>query len=166
MYPNIPMLALVSFHTFPMNGHSSLDFESALGFCQIDFVIIFIICFTECQTFQICIVAVSCLNTLMWYFLFSNFLFQTDGLTLIAEEDWRLLCEEWGGTESKCISAQIEVDNGVEDNTTGSYKEVPISEYNVNLSDEVNMSLLRKPIVNTSPQVFWILGLPYLCLQW
>ncbi|KAI3451487.1 hypothetical protein Pfo_008152 [Paulownia fortunei] len=77
----------------------------------------------------------------------------TDGLTLIVEDDWRLLCEEWGGTESKCIYARIEVDNGVEYNMLGSYKEMPISEENVNMLDEVNMSLSGRPIVKTSPQV-------------
>ncbi|KAK6150719.1 hypothetical protein DH2020_015651 [Rehmannia glutinosa] len=76
----------------------------------------------------------------------------TDGLTLITEDDWRSLCEEWGGTESKCISAKIEIDNGVEDNRNGSYKEMPISEGNVNMSDEVHVSLSGRPIVKTSPQ--------------
>ncbi|KAK4416768.1 Ubiquitin carboxyl-terminal hydrolase 26 [Sesamum alatum] len=75
----------------------------------------------------------------------------TGGLTLIAEDDWRLLCEDWGGTESKCISASIEIDNAVEDNTIGSYKEMPISEEH--MSDEVNVSLSRRAIVKTSPQV-------------
>ncbi|GFP97041.1 ubiquitin carboxyl-terminal hydrolase 26 [Phtheirospermum japonicum] len=67
----------------------------------------------------------------------------TDGLTLVIEDDWRLLCEEWGGTESKCISATIEIDNCVEDNPE-----------NVTMSDEVNIiSLSGRPIVKTSPQV-------------
>ncbi|KAL0343137.1 UNVERIFIED_CONTAM: Ubiquitin carboxyl-terminal hydrolase 26 [Sesamum angustifolium] len=77
----------------------------------------------------------------------------TGGLTLIAEDDWRLLCEEWGGTESKCISARIEIDNAVEDNIIGSYREMPISEEHLSMSDEVNVSLSRRAFVKTSPQV-------------
>ncbi|KAL0379180.1 UNVERIFIED_CONTAM: Ubiquitin carboxyl-terminal hydrolase 26 [Sesamum radiatum] len=76
----------------------------------------------------------------------------TGGLTLVAEDDWRLLCEEWGGTESKCISARIEIDNAVEDNIIGSYREMPISEEHLSMSDEVNVSLSRRAIVKTSPQ--------------
>lgn len=77
----------------------------------------------------------------------------TGGLTLIAEDDWRLLCEEWGGTESKCISARIEINNAVEDNIIGSYPDMPISEEQLSMSDEVNVSLSRRAIVKTSPQV-------------
>ncbi|KAL3630133.1 Ubiquitin carboxyl-terminal hydrolase 26 [Castilleja foliolosa] len=66
----------------------------------------------------------------------------TDGLTLIIENDWRLLCEEWGGTESECISATIEIDNCVGDNPE-----------NVTVSDEVNISLSGRPFVKTCPQV-------------
>ncbi|KAL8045205.1 hypothetical protein ABFX02_08G097900 [Erythranthe guttata] len=77
----------------------------------------------------------------------------TDELTLIAEDDWRSLCGDWGGSESKCVSARIEVDNVVEDGPTGSCKEMPIAEDDVNMSDEVNMTLLQRPIVKTSPEV-------------
>lgn len=84
---------------------------------------------------------------------FFNFLFQTDGLTLIVEDDWKLLCEEWGGSVSKCISASIEIDNCVGDNMIGSYEEMSVSEEHTSMSDEVNISLSRKLIVKTSPQV-------------
>ncbi|PIN21050.1 Ubiquitin carboxyl-terminal hydrolase [Handroanthus impetiginosus] len=77
----------------------------------------------------------------------------TDGLTLVLEDDWRLLCEEWGGTESKCISARIELEDGVGDNMIGSQKEMPISEEHINASDDVNVKLSRKPIIKTSPEV-------------
>ncbi|KAL0332705.1 UNVERIFIED_CONTAM: Ubiquitin carboxyl-terminal hydrolase 26 [Sesamum calycinum] len=86
----------------------------------------------------------------------------TGGLTLIAEDDWRLLCEEWGGTESKCISARIEIDNAVEDNIIGSYREMPISEEHLSMSDEVNVSLSRRAIVKTSPQTSAINEVSYL----
>ncbi|KAL6498056.1 Ubiquitin carboxyl-terminal hydrolase 26 [Orobanche gracilis] len=76
-----------------------------------------------------------------------------DGLTLITEDDWRLLREEWGGIESKCISARIEIDNCVEDNKTEVYKDMLISEDNVTMFDEVNIRLSGRPIVKTSPQV-------------
>lgn len=35
----------------------------------------------------------------------------------------------------------------------GSYNEMPISEEHINIYDEVNLSLSRRPIVKTSPQV-------------
>ncbi|KAH6812671.1 ubiquitin-specific protease 26 [Perilla frutescens var. frutescens] len=76
-----------------------------------------------------------------------------NGLTLIAEDDWRLLCEDWGGSLSKCISARIEIDNCVGDNMIGSLKEMPLSEEHISMSDEVNINLSRRPIVKTSPQV-------------
>ncbi|KAL6523117.1 Ubiquitin carboxyl-terminal hydrolase 26 [Orobanche hederae] len=76
-----------------------------------------------------------------------------DGLTLITEDDWRLLREEWGGIESKCISARIEIDNCVEDNKTEVYKDMLICEDNVTMFDEANIRLSGRPIVKTSPQV-------------
>ncbi|CAA0811076.1 Ubiquitin carboxyl-terminal hydrolase 26 [Striga hermonthica] len=76
-----------------------------------------------------------------------------EGLTLITEDDWRLLCEQWGGTESKCISAIIDIDSGVPDNNIGSCKEMPINEENATMSDEVNTSLFSRPTVKTYPQV-------------
>ncbi|XP_047975404.1 ubiquitin carboxyl-terminal hydrolase 26 [Salvia hispanica] len=77
----------------------------------------------------------------------------TDGLTLILEDDWRLLCEEWGGTVSKCISAEIEIGNCMGDNMKGSYEEMQLSEDHMSTPDDVNMSLSRRPIIKTSPQV-------------
>ncbi|KAG8383772.1 hypothetical protein BUALT_Bualt04G0048500 [Buddleja alternifolia] len=77
----------------------------------------------------------------------------TDGLVLIAEDDWKLFCEEWGGMESKCVSARIEIGNFAKDDLAGSTEEMAISEEHINLSDELNTDLSRRPIVKTCPQV-------------
>ncbi|KAL8477228.1 hypothetical protein ACS0TY_029500 [Phlomoides rotata] len=77
----------------------------------------------------------------------------TDGLTLILEDDWRLFCEDWCGSEIKCITARIEIDNGPEENMTGSCNDMSIPEEHINMYDEVNMTLSRRPIVKTIPQV-------------
>ncbi|XP_051140687.1 ubiquitin carboxyl-terminal hydrolase 26 isoform X2 [Andrographis paniculata] len=71
-----------------------------------------------------------------------------DQLTFVTEDDWKLLCEDWGGTLSKCIAASIEIDDTVQDIK----KEMPTSEERINIS-EVNSSQCGRPIVKTSPQV-------------
>ncbi|KAL3829381.1 hypothetical protein ACJIZ3_018183 [Penstemon smallii] len=73
----------------------------------------------------------------------------TDGLTIIVEDDWRLFCQEWRGTESKCISARIEIDNAVEDEIIGPCDE----ELNMNMNEEVNMEPCKMLTVKTFPQV-------------
>lgn len=82
-----------------------------------------------------------------------SFLLQTDALTIIAEDDWKLLCEDWGGIISRGISARIEINNSSEDDMVTPCEEMPISEEHVNMHYEVNLESSRRPIVKTSPPV-------------
>lgn len=78
--------------------------------------------------------------------------FQTDGLTIIAESDWKLFCEEWGGVEGKGISAKIEFSNAVE-NDLGSCEGMPIMEEHLSSLDEPNDELeSRRPVIRTYPE--------------
>lgn len=77
----------------------------------------------------------------------------TDALTIIAEDDWKLLCEDWGGIASRGISARIEVNNSLEDDIVAPFEEMPISEEHANMHYEVNLGSSRRPIVKTSPPV-------------
>ncbi|KAL2521363.1 Ubiquitin carboxyl-terminal hydrolase 26 [Forsythia ovata] len=77
----------------------------------------------------------------------------SDALTIIAEDDWKLLCEDWGGIPSRGISARIEVNNCLEDDMVAPCEEIPISEEHLNMHDEVNLGPSRRPIVKTSPPV-------------
>lgn len=77
----------------------------------------------------------------------------TDGLTIIAESDWKLFCEEWGGVEGKGISAKIEFSNAVE-NDLGSCEGMPIMEEHLSSLDEPNDELeSRRPVIRTYPEI-------------
>ncbi|EPS71526.1 hypothetical protein M569_03230, partial [Genlisea aurea] len=77
----------------------------------------------------------------------------TDGLTLISEDDWRLLCEEWGGNESNCISAMVQIDGAVEDHVIQPCHEMDTSRLNGDMPNGVVNCLTSKPTVKTVPQV-------------
>ncbi|KAL6953118.1 Ubiquitin carboxyl-terminal hydrolase 26, partial [Sarracenia purpurea var. burkii] len=87
-----------------------------------------------------------------------NMIFQkspnTDGLTIVTENDWKLFCEDWGGTVEKGISAEIEVSNCVGDESFLVSPEIPISEECMNAHDEANGEAESKRlVVKTSPEV-------------
>ncbi|XP_061364323.1 ubiquitin carboxyl-terminal hydrolase 26-like [Gastrolobium bilobum] len=48
------------------------------------------------------------------------------GLTFISENDWKYFCEDWGGIETKGISARIENINDSENVVTGTCEERPV----------------------------------------
>lgn len=78
----------------------------------------------------------------------------TDGLTIITKDDWKFFCEEWGCTEEKGISAEIEFSNCVANNLAGSCEEMPIIEEHMSPHDEVNEEIeSRQPVIKTSPEV-------------
>ncbi|PSS11766.1 Ubiquitin carboxyl-terminal hydrolase [Actinidia chinensis var. chinensis] len=78
----------------------------------------------------------------------------TDRLTIITENDWKLFCEDWSGTEERGISAEIEVSNCMEDDTVGVSAEMPISEEHMNTHDEINGETESKQfMVKTRPEV-------------
>ncbi|KAI3852486.1 hypothetical protein MKW98_009187 [Papaver atlanticum] len=75
----------------------------------------------------------------------------TDGLTLISENDWKFFCEDWQVANSKCVSAEIEFSNGDVKKLVVSSEEMPISEANLNPSnDEVEP---RQPTIKTYPMI-------------
>ncbi|GFZ00905.1 ubiquitin-specific protease 26 [Actinidia rufa] len=79
---------------------------------------------------------------------------RTDLLTIITENDWKLFCEDWSGTEERGISAEIEVSNCMEDDTVGVSAEMPISEEHMNTHDEINGETESKQfMVKTRPEV-------------
>lgn len=76
------------------------------------------------------------------------------GLTIITKDDWKFFCEEWGCTEEKGISAEIEFSNCVANNLAGSCEEIPIIEEHMSPHDEVNEEIeSRQPVIKTSPEV-------------
>ncbi|XP_057511125.1 ubiquitin carboxyl-terminal hydrolase 26-like [Actinidia eriantha] len=78
----------------------------------------------------------------------------TDRLTIITENDWKLFCEDWSGTEERGISAEIEVSSCMEDDTVGVSAEMPISEEHMNTHDEINGETESKQfVVKTRPEV-------------
>lgn len=78
----------------------------------------------------------------------------TDGLTIITKDDWKLFCEEWGGTEEKCISANIEYCNGVTNSLSVSCEEIPISVEHLRAHDEADdENDSRQPVVKTCPEI-------------
>ncbi|RDX81132.1 Ubiquitin carboxyl-terminal hydrolase 26, partial [Mucuna pruriens] len=77
------------------------------------------------------------------------------GLNIISENDWKCFCEEWGGVETKGISARIENINDLENALTGSCKEMPICcEDQLDTWDKVNNESGNGQIViKTCPEV-------------
>lgn len=79
--------------------------------------------------------------------------FQTDGLAIITENDWKLFCEQWGGIEEKGISAEIDFSNFIEDGSLGSCEEMAISEELMSLHEANGEPESRKPFIKTFPEV-------------
>ncbi|XAR57648.1 Ubiquitinyl hydrolase 1 [Bertholletia excelsa] len=78
----------------------------------------------------------------------------TDGFTIISENDWKLFCEDWGGAEKECISAEIEVSSCMGDESMGVSSDLPISEEHMNAHDEANGETeTKQPMVKTFPEV-------------
>ncbi|KAG4931153.1 hypothetical protein AAZX31_17G188900 [Glycine max] len=76
------------------------------------------------------------------------------GLTIISESDWKCFCEEWSGIETKGVSARIENVNDSENAFTGSCREMPICEDQLNTWDKVNNESRNGQIViKTCPEV-------------
>ncbi|XP_059298670.1 ubiquitin carboxyl-terminal hydrolase 26 isoform X1 [Lycium ferocissimum] len=75
----------------------------------------------------------------------------TETLTIITDNDWKLFCEDWGGTEAKGITAEIDC---LGNDFLGSTEDMAISEEHVNLNDEANAGAeSRKLIIKVSPEV-------------
>ncbi|KAI3972309.1 hypothetical protein MKX01_017913 [Papaver californicum] len=75
----------------------------------------------------------------------------TNGLTLISENDWKFFCEDWQIANSKGVSAEIEFSSGDVKKVVGSCEEAPISEANLDPSnDEVEP---RQPTIRTYPMM-------------
>ncbi|KAI3906382.1 hypothetical protein MKW92_024917 [Papaver armeniacum] len=70
----------------------------------------------------------------------------TDGLTIISENDWKFFCEDWQGANSKCVSAEIEVEV-----CGGSSEEMSTSEACLNPSNDEAES--RQPTIKTHPMI-------------
>lgn len=78
----------------------------------------------------------------------------TDGLTIITENDWKLFCEDWGGIEEKGISAEIEISNCMGDESIRFSAEMAVSEEHTNAEDEANGEADSKQLlVKTCPEV-------------
>lgn len=59
-------------------------------------------------------------------------------MTIISENDWKCFCEEWGGIETKGLSATIDNINDSENVLTGSSEEMQICEDQLGTGDKVN----------------------------
>lgn len=78
-----------------------------------------------------------------------------DGLTIIAESDWKSFCEEWNVPKEKGISAEIEFICSNTNKLVGTCEETPILEENLGYPNgEVKDDLLDgQPILKTSPEI-------------
>jgi ubiquitin carboxyl-terminal hydrolase 48 len=81
--------------------------------------------------------------------------FQTDGLTMIPEYNWKLFSEEWSGTPEKGISAEIAFTKSSEEKLPGSSDAMPIMDGDLDQSlDDTNDDFgAREPYVRTDPEV-------------
>ena len=82
---------------------------------------------------------------------------------MISANDWKCFCEEWGGTETKGISATIENTSDSENILTRFSSETTMCEDQLN--DKVNDdSGTRQLLIKTCPEVIQCLILPALFL--
>lgn len=92
----------------------------------------------------------------LWFYLFAEYFisgdgFQTDTLTIITDDDWKLFCEDWGGTAAKGITAEIDF---LGNDFVGSSEDMAISEEHMNWNDESNVGPeSRRFIIKISPEV-------------
>ncbi|KAG5555021.1 hypothetical protein RHGRI_012533 [Rhododendron griersonianum] len=78
----------------------------------------------------------------------------TDGLTIVTENDWKLFCEDWGGTEEEGISVEIDVSNCSGDDSSRVSAEIPISGEHMTDHDRENGEAESKKLrVKTCPEV-------------
>ncbi|KAH7859363.1 hypothetical protein Vadar_000087 [Vaccinium darrowii] len=78
----------------------------------------------------------------------------TDQLTIITEKDWKLFCEDWGGTEEKGISVEIDVNNFSGHDSNRVSAEISISGEHMNDHDIENGDADSKQLrVKTCPEV-------------
>ncbi|KAK4793462.1 hypothetical protein SAY86_023897 [Trapa natans] len=77
----------------------------------------------------------------------------TDGLTIITENDWSCFCKEWGCSEEKGISATIECPEFALNNVDAC-KEISVIEEQLNSHDEANDKYDDKQLtIRTFPEV-------------
>lgn len=91
-------------------------------------------------------------------------IFQTEGLILIPENDWKLFCEEWNAVEDKGIQAEISFNNNSTSKVTGSSEDLPtVYEDLDHCNEDTNNELEnRRPFIRTCPEVNLPLTIPYL----
>ncbi|KAI8561630.1 hypothetical protein RHMOL_Rhmol04G0355400 [Rhododendron molle] len=78
----------------------------------------------------------------------------TDGLTIVTENDWKLFCEDWGGTEEEGITVEIDVSNCSGDDSSRVSAEIPISGEHMTDHDGENGEAESKKLrVKTCPEV-------------
>ncbi|KAJ1420139.1 Ubiquitin-specific peptidase 48 [Sesbania bispinosa] len=76
------------------------------------------------------------------------------GLTIISENDWKCFCEEWGGIETKGISATIDHINDSENVLTGSSDEMLMCEDQLRTGDKMNNENgTGQILIKTCPEV-------------
>lgn len=72
-------------------------------------------------------------------------------MTIITDNDWKLFCEDWGGTEAKGITAEIDC---LGNDFLGFSEDMEIFEEHMNLNDETIVGPeSRKFIIKISPEV-------------
>lgn len=83
----------------------------------------------------------------IWLVILSFLLLQTDGLVVITENDWHLLCEEWLVPEGKGVIAEVDLDVGS--------SQVNTSRLQMDTSNDQPNSEVEplKPIIRTVPEV-------------
>lgn len=87
-------------------------------------------------------------------------------MTIITEKDWKLFCEDWGGTEEKGISVEIDVNNFSGHDSNRVSAEISISGEHMNDHDIENGDADSKQLrVKTCPEVItgsWSLSFIFL----
>lgn len=83
---------------------------------------------------------------------------QTDGLTIISENDWKCFCEEWGGIEDTGILGEIKLRNTMEKNNVGSCQEMPITDTEDRMDEAINDEVeAKEPVIKSFPEVLSLL---------
>ncbi|KAL5190121.1 Ubiquitin carboxyl-terminal hydrolase 26 [Glycine soja] len=76
------------------------------------------------------------------------------GLTIVSENDWKCFCEEWGGIETKGISATIDHVNDSENVLTGSSEEMQVCKDQLSTADKMNFENgTGQNLIKTCPEV-------------
>lgn len=74
-------------------------------------------------------------------------------MAIITENDWKLFCEDWGGTEERGISAVIEINKCMEDSAVGFSEDMPMSEEHMDSDITIDEAEGKCPMIKTSPEV-------------